>query len=55
MTILMVTHDRYIAQHSERIIHFSDGLIVKEEIVEESKCALKEYEKRFPNDKKEQQ
>ena len=55
MTILMVTHDRYIAQHSERIIHFSDGLIVKEEMVQESKCALKEYEKRFPNDKKEQQ
>jgi putative ABC transport system ATP-binding protein len=55
MTILMVTHDRYIAQHSERIIHFSDGLIVKEEVVEESKCALKEYEKRFPQDRKEQQ
>ena len=55
MTILMVTHDRYIAQHSEKIIHFSDGLIVKEEMVEESKRALKEYEKRFPNDKKEQQ
>jgi putative ABC transport system ATP-binding protein len=55
MTILMVTHDHYIAQHSERIIHFSDGLIVREEIVQENKCALKEYEKRFPNDKKEEQ
>ena len=55
MTILMVTHDRYIAEHSEKIVHFSDGLIVKEEMVQESKCALKEYEKRFPNDKKEQQ
>ncbi len=27
----------------------------KEEVVEESKCALKEYEKRFPQDRKEQQ
>jgi ABC-type lipoprotein export system ATPase subunit len=55
MTILMVTHDRYIAEHAQRIIHFSDGLIVKEEVVEESKCALKEYEKRFPRDRKEKQ
>ena len=55
MTILMVTHDHYIAQHSERIIHFSDGLIVREETVQESKCALKEYEKRFPKDNQEEQ
>lgn len=55
MTILMVTHDHYIAQHSQKIIHFSDGLIVREEVVQERKCALKEYEKRFPQDRKEQQ
>ena len=55
MTILMVTHDNYIAQHSQKIIHFSDGLIVRKEIVEESKCALKEYEKRFPNDENKSQ
>ena len=54
-TILMVTHDHYIAQHSQRIIHFSDGLIVREEAVREHKCALREYEIRFPHDRKEQQ
>jgi len=55
MTILMVTHDRYIAEHSQRIIHFSDGRIVREEVVQESKSALKEYEKRFPRDREEKQ
>ena len=45
MTILMVTHDRSIAQHSERIINFSDGRIILEEIVKERKCALEELEK----------
>ena len=48
-TILMVTHDHYIAQHAQLIIHFSDGLIVREEVVQKSKCALKEYDKRFPH------
>jgi len=45
MTILMVTHDHSIAQHSRRIIHLSDGRIIREEIVKERKCALKELEK----------
>lgn len=40
MTILMVTHDRSIAQHSDRIIYISDGKIVREEVVEEKKSAL---------------
>lgn len=53
-TILMVTHDHYIAQHAQLIIHFSDGLIVREEVVQESKCARKECEKRFPHGEEEQ-
>lgn len=45
MTILMVTHDRSIAQHSQRIIYLGDGKIIREEVVKERKCALEELEK----------
>jgi putative ABC transport system ATP-binding protein len=45
MTILMVTHDPSIAQHSKRIIYFGDGEIIREEMVKERKCALEELEK----------
>ena len=34
MTILMVTHDQYIAEHSHRIVHLTDGRITREEKVE---------------------
>ncbi len=30
-TILMVTHERYVAEHAERILHIKDGQIVKNE------------------------
>jgi len=30
-TIIMVTHERYIAQHAHRIIHLKDGLIEEDE------------------------
>ena len=53
MTILMVTHDRYIAQHSKRIIHFSDGKIVNEEVVEKREYAAHEIEKRSTQEGKE--
>ncbi len=53
MTILMVTHDRSIAQHSERIINFSDGRIIREEIVKERKCALEELEKQSARESEE--
>lgn len=46
MTILMVTHDSFIAQHANRVIHFSDGKIVREEIVRERKYAIRELEER---------
>ena len=53
MTILMVTHDRSIAQHSERIINFSDGRIIQEEIVEERRYALKELEEQSARESEE--
>lgn len=33
VTIVLVTHEREIALHSERILHFRDGLLEKEELV----------------------
>ncbi|MCD6317560.1 ABC transporter ATP-binding protein [Candidatus Aerophobetes bacterium] len=31
-TLIVVTHERYVAKYSERIIHIRDGLLEKEEI-----------------------
>jgi len=53
MTILMVTHDQYIAQHSHRIVHLTDGRITREEKVEEKKNAADELQRRFPLGKEE--
>ena len=53
MTILMVTHDQYIAQHSHRIVHLTDGRITREEKVEEKKNAAEELQRRFPRGKEE--
>ncbi len=53
MTILMVTHDQYIAQHSHRIVHLTDGRITREEKVEETKNAVDELQRRFPLGKEE--
>jgi putative ABC transport system ATP-binding protein len=53
MTILMVTHDHSIAQHSQRIIYLGDGKIIREEVVKERKCALKELEKRSNREREE--
>ena len=53
MTILMVTHDRSIAQHSEKIINFSDGRIIREEMVEERRYALKELEEQSARESEE--
>lgn len=42
LTILMVTHNEYLAQHCDRIIHLKDGNIVKDEAVPEPRVALQE-------------
>lgn len=34
VTIILVTHENDIARHTERIVHFKDGQIVKDETVE---------------------
>jgi putative ABC transport system ATP-binding protein len=34
ITVMLVTHDLHIAQHTERIIHLHDGLITHTEVVE---------------------
>lgn len=33
VTIILVTHEREIAQHSQRIVSFRDGMLVKDEVV----------------------
>lgn len=33
-TILMVTHERHIAEHADRVIHLLDGVIEREEVVD---------------------
>lgn len=42
MTIAMVTHDRDIAEHSQRIIHLRDGRLVRDEMVPRPKQARQE-------------
>lgn len=42
LTILMVTHNGYLAQHCERIIYLRDGTMVKDERVSVPKRALQE-------------
>jgi putative ABC transport system ATP-binding protein len=45
MTILLVTHDRFIAEHAETIIHLIDGRISKIEEVKGRKSACEELQK----------
>jgi len=51
LTILMVTHNEYLAQHCERNIHLRDGNIVKDETVPEPKVASQEL-KALPQEEK---
>ena len=32
-TIVLITHERDVAEHAKRIIHIRDGAVVKEEII----------------------
>ena len=34
ITVIMVTHDRKVAHYSERIVHFKDGKIIREENID---------------------
>lgn len=38
-TIVLITHERYIAEHTQRIIHLQDGRIVDDEEAENGKAA----------------
>jgi putative ABC transport system ATP-binding protein len=35
ITLVLVTHDATLAQHSQRIVHLHDGLITQDQIVEQ--------------------
>ena len=44
-TIILVTHERYIAEHSRRIVHLRDGLIETDEVIpEESRRVVTNHE-----------
>lgn len=45
MTILVVTHDPEVAGHTEKIYHFLDGEIVRDELVENRKIAVSQWAK----------
>ncbi|MEJ6952251.1 ABC transporter ATP-binding protein [Natronospora cellulosivora (SeqCode)] len=36
ITIVMVTHDENVAHHAHRVVHFQDGKIIKEEILDKA-------------------
>jgi putative ABC transport system ATP-binding protein len=39
ITVIFVTHDRAIAEHTQRIVHIHDGRIVQEELIPEPRQA----------------
>ena len=39
-TIILVTHEEYIAEHAARIIRLKDGLIEKDEMVRDRKLPI---------------
>lgn len=44
-TIVLITHERYIAEHTQRIIHLQDGRIINDEETENGKAVVKEHGK----------
>ena len=38
-TIILITHERYVAEHADRIIHIQDGVIVEDTINENRRSA----------------
>lgn len=49
-TILMVTHDRSIAEHAQRIVYLRDGKIIQDERVAEPRVAQHELERLPPEE-----
>lgn len=49
-TILMVTHDRFIAEHAQRIVYLRDGKIIQDEQVGEPRVAWHELERLPPEE-----
>ncbi len=48
-TIILVTHERYIAEHSRRIVHLRDGLIETDEVIpEDSRRVVTNHENAQP-------
>jgi putative ABC transport system ATP-binding protein len=43
-TILLVTHEREIAEHAKRIVRFRDGKVVADESISNPRDALRELE-----------
>jgi len=39
ITVVFVTHDRFVAEHTRRIVHLHDGRISHEEVVEQPRTA----------------
>jgi putative ABC transport system ATP-binding protein len=40
-TIILITHEPYVAEHADRIIHIQDGLIIEDKINSNKRLALK--------------
>ena len=38
-TIILITHERYVAEHADRIIHIRDGVIVEDEKIDKKRVA----------------
>ncbi len=51
VTILVVTHEREIAEHTNRIISFRDGYLIKDETVDNPLDAIAEKKKRLEQSK----
>ena len=49
MTLVMVTHDEYMKQYANRILHITDGKIIKQEIIDKkiNQAAYKELKEKM--------